>query len=556
MAFNPDEYLKQPTQSGFNPDEYLSKNTPENQPEKPGKLRSLAEGIANAATLGYLPEIQAILEPVFVDAPLGRKSFTERRDEYAKLSDQAKQSNPITYGAGNIAGAIGSGLGIAKLLPAAGGATFAQRAGQAAKAGAIFGGFQAPSQVEGEYDPIQLVSRLESAGIGALLGAGTQAAAEGVGQGAQAVSKYFKNKAAKKAFETLGGTPKQNQRLQESGRDVAIGQELLDSGAIGPLSTTGKIAKKVAKLKGQSGEKVGELIKITGDKKVIDGERLAIELFSDPYVEILRKTPGMETVAQKYESMLETLAGNKDMSLAEAQGLRKQIDRAINFSKQSDELRGNQELLYKIRTGIRNKMNDAINSLETAAGKTPTDSLKIANKSYSNLSEAEEFLGRKLGREASNRTFGLTDTLAGLTGLATGATPGSKVGMALAFGALNKVSRSIGKSFQASTFNALGKALSKGEALQSLAQSNPGAYQTVVNRVAALVTGTDNLKSQELDPILKDKTVLRVFQENPEIADQIQDPMRRKLLKKQLGIETKKDIPVNVDSVMQRRMGR
>jgi hypothetical protein len=257
----------------------------------------------------------------------------------------------------------------------------------------------------------------------------------------------------------------------------------------------------------------------------VDAEELAKSVRAMPEIREIYRTPGMETLASSVDKMLETLKGRgNSLTLREAQALRQSIDKSINFSKKSDQLRGNQEVLYKIRTAVRNKMNDVVNSL---GGEQ--DALLSANRRYGALQDLEELAGKQSARDSTNRAISLTDTIAGAAGVASGGTPGVKAGLGLGLTAANKLGRTFGNSLMATGFDAASKRLARVPALAAMATNNPTRFQAVV----AMIKGGGPFKESERDPI-EDPAIQEIFLKNPGLLGEIKDEKRRAAIKARL----------------------
>lgn len=92
-------------------------------------LESGARGVAQGLSLGFADEITGGIESLFTD-----KSYEQARDESRAAYEQAEEANPLSYGAGNIAGAVGTAV-VAPL----GAASLAGRIGAAATMGGVAG---------------------------------------------------------------------------------------------------------------------------------------------------------------------------------------------------------------------------------------------------------------------------------------------------------------------------------------------------------------------------------------------------------------------------------
>lgn len=518
---------------------------------KPSSMKqAVMEGVGQGATMGYLPQLQAMAQPVVErvarhlpewmvgsevkntklsdTAPLEQvlaegPGYIESRDKNIQRQQALQAENPIAYGAGNVVGAVGSSmipgvaaknLGLLERIKAMGAAkevalgplTKGATQAKAVKdfttpilqngvtAGTI-GLVANPGDTEGQKSGMQIPERIqnakEMAGLGMLISGGLQTAGAGVG----GVSNYFSKKANEKAFKAAtGARGKDLQMARQAGDDQELGRVLLDEGAIPILGTTGRIANRVENLKEKAGQEVGRLIKGAGDGKGIDTQKIALQLMDDPSIAMMRKTPGMEGMAEKAIGALETLGKNGDLTMQEALALRQALDKSIKWNRSAPEMRGMQEQLFKQRTAIRDAMNDFIN----ASGNEGKDALLAANRRYGMLEKASGLGEKQLVRDAGNRSVSLTDTIAGAAGMAQG---GPTLSLALA--SLNKMGRAFGNSVQSRGFDATAKALSQIPRVAELAKNNPEAFQVAINRVIQSPQyKKGELKEEDLNQIL------------------------------------------------------
>jgi hypothetical protein len=504
----------------------------ENEP-KTGAFEAGLEHYGNAATLGYLPHIQAATEPAFnkvMDLITGGnvsegddRDYLKRRDENLKRIELEGKEHPVASGLGTVGGIVASA--VAPMGSAAKGATLGAKALQGAKVGGALGAAANPGDIEGEVSPLQVGGRLKNAAIGSAVGAAIPTALEGVKSGSQKVADFLRTKAALKATRSLGRpTPTQAKNMAASGQDEILGRELLDSGAIPYLGTPKRIQTRVEGLKEKAGQEIGDLIESGGNQKVIDSQKMALDILDSPEMAEMRKTPGMESAVAAIEKQVETLASNGELTLKEAQKLRQGIDKSINFNKAAPEMRGAQEGLYKQRTAIRDSMNEAIEKANPSAGK---DALKIANKRYNNLSEAEDILEKEIGRNQANRAVSLTDTI--MTG--AGAATGGPV-TAVALGAANKFGRTFGNSLQARIYDAISKKSAKIPALTS--KVNPLVAQVIAQRTADQRTPT--IQKTE-NKILNNKDLMDAIRRYPSAVESIEDEEEKQAVIRKLRDE-------------------
>lgn len=152
-----------------------------NPAPKQGLLQTELEGFGNGATLGYLPHLQALAEPVttaignaVTGSDIEPDSYLEDRDRNIKRLAQQKAEHPINATMGNIVG----GLAMAPLGGESQAASGMGRIAHAAKIGAKFGAVANPGDKEAVLDPFQIPDRVMDAGTGMAIGAGTGAGLE------------------------------------------------------------------------------------------------------------------------------------------------------------------------------------------------------------------------------------------------------------------------------------------------------------------------------------------------------------------------------------------
>jgi len=499
-----------------------------------GPLQTGLETAVDTAGLGYLPHLQAFLERFGpdpsggVDDQLRSEGFkiSQPQDSYVALRDEnisrqaaGRRANPNAATAGTIAG-IGGGM----LIPmgaAARGATLGAKAISAGKIGALMGGLANPGDVKGEMTAMP-AERLQNALMGMGIGAASAPAVRGLEIGFNKMSGALSKRAAEKAVKALGPKKSELEKLMKTGQEQALGRMLLDDGAIPVLGTPGRITNRVNSIKKKAGEEIGSIIDSAGKTPHVDGSDIGVRLLDDPkYIEALR-TPGMESYTSEVEKAAEKIAASGKLSLKEAQKLRQNIDKSINFNKGPAEMRGKQEALFDSRTQVRDLMNDVVNALDDSTGKGSTNRLKKANRRYGLLEGASDILNNKMSRDGANRTISLTDYISGVGGASAGG-PAAAGLMALA----NKGVRTFGDSAAARLMNAGSKLSSKVPVAASR-----GAPLSVATIVRDLSSREEKKKGQG-QPI--DPRIMQIFKQSPALIDSIQDDKVRADIKKQIG---------------------
>lgn len=135
------------------------------------------EGFGQTATLGYLPQLQAMAEKPMakvMDFFTGNNvaeqmpDYVQRRDENIQRQAQQASAHPMASMAGKAAG-IGATL-LAPGAAAAKGAGAAAKIGRGAAMGAAQGAAYNPGDQEGVVDPVQVSERTQNALLGGLTG--------------------------------------------------------------------------------------------------------------------------------------------------------------------------------------------------------------------------------------------------------------------------------------------------------------------------------------------------------------------------------------------------
>lgn len=166
--------------------------------EAKSKAESAAAGVTQGLTFGYGPQITAglatlggklqdlirgkVIDPK-TGQPIPRVDYITARDATAEQIAQAQEDNPMTFIAGNVAGALPAARVTGGL--AAGASTAMGRIGAASGLAAAEGAVYNPGDEKGQMGGLQLGERAGNAGLAALLGFGGSAAGELVRKGAK-----------------------------------------------------------------------------------------------------------------------------------------------------------------------------------------------------------------------------------------------------------------------------------------------------------------------------------------------------------------------------------
>jgi hypothetical protein len=303
--FDPDKFIAQTAPVGrapgddasfngnpnpFDPDKFIAQTAPVGASQNgPSAIESFIHGAGDAAAMGYLPQVQATLEPgiqkilsAFLpkdpegfniqEAP---SDYTQRRDAYIKDGKTLNETNPYSSLAGNVMGAISGGvatgeaLGGVKALKLAGeGASLGQKLISAGKIGAILGAVRNPGDTEGEISPIQLGERVGNSAKDAATGAVIQGGLSGLGK----IGSMIKNAAPDleeysqgKALKASGAMLKQFRKAFGNDKVAELGDSAMSEGIIRPGMDIHDIATNAAPIKEKIGAELGDIYRQADD---------------------------------------------------------------------------------------------------------------------------------------------------------------------------------------------------------------------------------------------------------------------------------------------------
>ncbi len=177
-AFDPSKPFEAATKPAFDPNAAFE--TPD---DAPSSLESLGRGVAQGGTLKFADEIAGGAEALWdklkgSDTPFA-EAYRKHRDESRANFDAAEQANPTEFGAGEIAGGIGTGVLAA---PLTGGASLGSAVALGAGTGALnaLGG-------SNELDAQAATDALKEGALGGAFGAGGYGVGKLLGKGVSAV---------------------------------------------------------------------------------------------------------------------------------------------------------------------------------------------------------------------------------------------------------------------------------------------------------------------------------------------------------------------------------
>lgn len=496
-----------------------SKKVTSPQPSAPedyaGNASAALQGYGQGATLGYMPQIQAAVEPTITkvgDLVTGQDNYADlpdyahRRDQWSNLQQKLAESHPKYYVGGQLAGGLATGLAIP-------GSTLAKGVGMGAKVaaqvatGAAMRAVQNPGDQQGVVDPLQLSERAQSVANPTALAIDT--AVPFAAPALKYAGGKLSDAAENSAFSALGPYARQVKQQMSKENIKNIGRQVLDSNAFGwlPKSYEG-LANRLSALKTKAGEKLGSTVEQMAQKESsmegslpigVSREQLANDLekqIVSPDVDLAgvpaRNAKMQENLSQFKRAGLESEAQgplNDNLPLLQAELKKRAVGKEVNW----DRLPGadipvdeqfNRALYGKLAQGVEDKG-------EELAAKTgfDVDKFKDLKNQYGSLAAAESISKNKASRELANRMISPSDYGVGATGAMVGAAMSHSPEEAIkhgVYGALlgvaNNVARKYGSQTMARGFNNASKAadlLSQGA---NNAAISPVATQAVLNQ--------------------------------------------------------------------------
>lgn len=449
--------------------------------EKPdmGQGKAALIGLEEGATLGLRPAVAGLGAGIgsavgtyqsgggLVDIlKAGKEGFKQGRQEAIDEQALAGQQYPITHGATS----LGGNLATLPLMPVAGTIKGAAALGAGLGAAKSIGEAQSPQEAAGNI-----------AG-GAVLGGASLPIAN-------KVSSALANVAESKAFKAAGAMLKDFRAAYSKNPEKIneLGRTMLDNNLVRAGDTVESIAQKAEALRRETGQRIGKvyekvLDKITDPQNSANLSPEAIlnvqasgfhpEAEADELKSMIfnkfKGQPGSTGAIKKANQVIDEMALNGNHITPQAAlELKGQIDSMINWSKKSQDLPLEQDALKTIRTHIQNKLNSQVAALDQALQSNETSELQRLNQLYGNVSTIANISRDRALREGANRSFGLTDTVAGAGGLGVGHAIGSLSGHGsagallggAALGLGNKIGRTYGNAVLASGANAISQGL-------------------------------------------------------------------------------------------------
>lgn len=482
------------------------------------KSQAAIEGFGNAATFGYLPQLQAAVGGLIpdpnreVDEKLRSQGITiqqpddtyvSRRDENIARQEGFAQDLPGYYHGGQAAGLLATapimGAGLTKAGLGASKAGLMGRVGQAAKSGGVVGAIQNPGDEKGNVDILQAGKRAEGAAKGAALGTAFQGSGEVVSKTASKISgipKFIKDFAETRGAAATGMTKGQGKKLIQldptglEGNSIKeLGRFALDKKLVQAGDTIENIANKSGELKKQIGKEIGDSYEevskrlsdplvfksLPKDKQKIltdtnfNPQKMAKDFISD-FKAKFKGTAGGDQAIKLVTKEAQNFAqkGNNPVGIMDMQKFKSELDDIIfAHDRTPGNLPANSKALKEFRDFLKSKIDDRVNAVDSVFGQATGSKLSKLNKEYSKAVQVNKIAKDRLSGELGNNMFSLTDKIGLLGGASVGGAEGYRQGgvegllkgaaAGAATGLVSKGSRTYGRPLLAKGAQGLSK---------------------------------------------------------------------------------------------------
>lgn len=373
--------------------------------EETSKTESGLRGLAQGASMGFIDEATGGLEALWEKAKGDPTTFGElyktKRDESRANYEQAQKDNPLTYGAGQIGGAIGTAF-----VPGLGGANIA-------KLGAL-GAAQGLGASEADLTEGDVTGAARDVAIGGALGAGAGVAgnliSKGLSKAAPAVRNVFSKGANKLdevaealAVKATGATGNQASKFAPN-----AGRELLDQKLVKFGDTAYDIAERVGQRHQTAGKVIGESLEELenrGVKASVDDVVRSLE----SQVDELSKTPGNEKIVKQLKDQIDNLYNRGESNI----GIKTAEEAKRNFQGQTNYFSDEAE---KKATGrLANAFKNEVEKVATKADPQLAQKFIDEKNAFGLLSPIKEAAEKRAMQQAQSPFGGLTDIITGAT---------------------------------------------------------------------------------------------------------------------------------------------
>jgi hypothetical protein len=443
-----------------------------------GKLESLARGVGQGATFGFLDEIMGGLKSTF-----GDQTYEQARDEYRENDRIAQQANPVTSMVGNVGGSLASslipGMGLAK------GASFAQELGLGAKLGALAGAGNSEADLtKGDVGGLTK-NALEGAAIGGVIGAGARVADSGV-RTANQLARSNINRFFDPTINRLAAAGATLKNIKNAGGleelvpvvEKATKRGIFNKNAGGALPTPKEILTRV---ESNMDEDVGEMYKLmaAAPTEPLPVEDLWMRLEPKFRMLIDQADPMQRTEAMGLLQKLEQELLDTGGDITKLWELKKYSGGWANWTKDSP-------LQNQMKKMFNQDLNEVVvDSVADVARQNPAlKGLDVLNERYSTMITLRDYLDQVVDKDLFSggpATYKMADYV---RGSAIGAGVGSMLGLPIIGGVAGIGSMAVGATVRSTPGR-----LARAKIGETLKLSAEGLQQNAQASAAAVAQG-------------------------------------------------------------------
>jgi hypothetical protein len=277
---------------------------------------------------------------------------------------------------------------------------------------------------------------------------------------------------------------------------------LLDEDIVTPLASKETMSSRVGqKLDDVSGSYQKLLDAVASDENLTDAQRYLIQkskFVPKDAADVLKQKIRSEyshipeeILEPRLKQIDQWLSSDQPMDINQTQRFKTQMQQWIKDPSYWKDPNASQETLMNVRKSIKEGIERNADAFANATH-GETGQIKGLNRTMGNLLESEDILQDRISRDRTNRTLSLTDYLAGLGGAAAG-DPTSAMALAKGAGAAvaNKAGREYGNNILATGADRISKFLLRSPKMQNMSQTNPKAFNALVNSLSQRVGESD-----------------------------------------------------------------
>lgn len=417
------------------------------------QTEAFIEGLGKEATLGYLPQLQAVVGKLIPDpsAKINKKlreqgfdlpdeeTYAQLRDQYIKRSQWLEQKAPGSFTVGRVTGAISSSPIYSAAFKGANMATkintWQRRLATGINTGAIIGFLSNPGDTEGVVDPGQISQRIENGVKGAALGGLFQGGLEIVGstfRGFANLPKNLRKLSDLQSMKSAGAFPREMESAVGKNKLSDIADTLFDNNIIEFGDTVETISKKAAIARESFGQKIFNLVdeaerlirkanpkSLSPEKKSLlqntrfDGESLYNRLMFAAKKALKNDAQRATATSSVRRALLPLKDMGDDIGLNDIQAYRRTIDRMVNYNQEFFDNPPAKQQLIKARNFLQDLFEKRLKVVDGIFGSNYSKDFRPLNKTFSNLATVDKIASRSLAKENARQFLGLKDVIAG-----------------------------------------------------------------------------------------------------------------------------------------------